>query len=571
MEQIKKAVKRNQWRFYTKINYRLEVEARFVMKGIENMLVAQKKKGISANKLTVASIIDQDDHFNGKKVDKAFESLAATATDEDPLLTEVKRGYLDTIEYLKQLDKEKRFFALETVNFFKGKLSIGKFVELLLLRKSTETLKFAAYQLIHHFTQFSYIIDDFNQSHVEKRELVLIRNFREELARSLFQLFSDQWQIDLQKQQGRKRLSCVQILRDLVDEEGEDKIKKKIRNDDREIIRSIADYLLALQKDQSLPVLGKARYKYYISFLGNLTEARQAPLNKIILGCLLQNRQYSPPASIIKILEHNDITEKTLRTFMAYLFNLTPSVLDKTIQRIGSIFETIEGGLGKPDYLRNIQYLSEEYGVPRQIEEIFLDLVRTGLLDLNVSTISGLHEIISSINVKNNQKKGQVIKDLFIPGNVSPGVKADQIETVEDLLLISDDDLTNILGAFIGLFGPESILILMLQKLPQELKAKIINSFSPANAKDVYSRLSMCLNCKYLNEHMIHENNRFKDILETLFLSAEDPLFCGYKKRGAENSSCFHEPMISGYQKAFLKQANQYLNDYRINVKAMVQ
>ena len=570
MEKIKQAVKRSQWRFYTKINARLEVEARFVMKSIENMLAVQKKKGASKNNQTISTIIDEDNHFNGKKFEKAFEKLNETSTHEDSLLTDFKKDCIETIEYLKTIDKENRFFSLETVNFFRSKLRIEKFIEILLLRKSTEPLKQAAYKLIHHFTQLCGAIDDFNQTHVEKRELVLIRSFREALGQKLYPLLSDQSQIDLQKKHGGKKQSSVQLLREAIGEESEDSFKKMIRNDDHHIIKTIADYLLFLQRDKLLPVFGKARYKYYISFLGNLAEAKQAPLNKIILGCLLQNRQYSPPADLIKVLESNDITEKTLRLFIAYLFNLTPSVLDKTVQRIGSIFETIEGSMEKPDYLKNIQYLSEEYSVPRQIEEIFLDLVRTGLLDLNDDTIRDLHEIISGLNVRYNQKKGEVLKELFIPGKVRPGKKLDQIVTIEDLLLVSETDLVSIVGSFISLFGPESILILMLQKLPRELKANIISSLSPSNAKNVYSRLSICLNCKYLNEHMIYEQNRFQEILETLFLTGDDPLFCGYTKRGTSKSSCFHEPMISGYQKALLKQANQYLNDYGINVKAMV-
>jgi hypothetical protein len=570
MQQIKKAIKRSQWRFYTKINARLEVEARFVMKGIENMLAVQKRKGFSRRKETIETIIDQDHYLNGKKFDLALEKLDSTPTHESALLGEVKKNCVTAITHLKSTDRDKRFFSLETINFYKSKLAIEKFVEILWLSKKPEALKFAAVRLIHHFIEFCNAIDDFNQTHVEKGELVLIRHFRDELGRRLYSIISKQSQEYLQNKHQKGSEHCVQLLREAVFDESEGRLKNMLRNEGEEIIEAIADYLVFLQSDKLLPILGKARYKYYISFLGNMVDAKQAPLNKIIAGCLLQNRQYSPPTEIVQILETNDITEQTLRSITAYLFNLTPSTLDKTIQRIGSIFETIEGNMGKPDYLKNIHYLSEEMSVPRHIEKIFLDAVRTGLLDLNVGAIRELHETISGVNVRYNQKKGDVIKDLFIPANIITDKKVDQIESVEDLLLITESDLSSIVGSFMSLFGPESILIFMLQKVPQELKKKIISSLSPVSAKMVYTRLSMCLNCRYLNEHMIFEKDQFKETLETLFLSGEDPLFCGYKYRGSANSSCFHEPSISGYQKAFFKQANQYLNDFGINVTMMI-
>ena len=568
MKDIKQAVKRNQWRFYTKINARLSVEARFVMKSIENMLAAQKKKGVSKNRETIATIIDQDKYSTRKKLDQAWNKLVITIEDA-AILADVKRSCSETIEGLRKRNKEDRFFSLETVDFYKGELSIARFIEMLQLGKTTNTLNYTAYRLIDDFTRYCRAIDDFNRTHADKEELALIRSFRYELGKRLYGLLSKQSQTDLQNQYGKSPRQCVQLLRDAISQDNEVRFQKMIDNDDQRVLRVIADYLMFWQGDKRLPVFGKARYKYFISFLGNLVEAGQAPLNKIIAGCLLRNRQYSPPEKVMNILERNDITEKTLRIIMTYLFRLTPSVLDITIQRIGAIFETIEGDMGRPDYLMNIQYLSEEMSVPRQVEKIFLDLVRTGLLDLNIVKIRELHEKITGINVGYSQKKGEVIKDLFNRGKANATQRVDQIESNEEVLLVADSHFTHIVGLFMSLFGPESIPILMLQEMPRELKEKIIGSLSPTSARKVYTALSMCLNCRYLNEHMIYEKSRFKETLETLFLSSEEPLFCGLSA-GSNRSDCLHDPAISGYQKAFLKQVNQYLNDAGVKVNGMV-
>ena len=206
MEQIKKAIKRNQWRFYTKINARLEVEARFVMKGIENMLASQKEKRSSGNKETIDAIIDQDTYLNGKKLDQALEKLNGTSVHENALLGELKMSCVSAIENLKSTDKEKLFFSLESVNFYKSKLAIEKFIEILWLSKNSEALKYAAVRLIHHFIQFCNAIDDFNQTHVEKGELVLIRTFRYELGKRLYELLSKQSQDYLQNKHQKNHI-----------------------------------------------------------------------------------------------------------------------------------------------------------------------------------------------------------------------------------------------------------------------------------------------------------------------------------------------------------------------------
>ncbi|MBU2510417.1 hypothetical protein KJ966_03735 [bacterium] len=301
---------------------------------------------------TLEEHIDYSPILTDKDVDVFFEKNQEFQVAAE-VVEEVHRALKNMQESVNHLSAKKRFFILETVNFFRNQISIGKLIPALLILEGEDQKKAICEFILPTFLSINKNVEllvaddklfDPKTLHIERG---LLYTFISDLAKTLIGLFKDDFVSGLGDINSPIEFFLTAF------EPGTFRIKSNINTessfiyqeiiDEESVVRKITlDFVTMIQSHSSLYNYAVKRHLYYKSFLHGLTkpgrfkEMDPIDVSRILAGCLVANKQLRPEDELIdSMIDEELFQEKTTLLAKKQFFDrLTPTTIHKLIVRM---------------------------------------------------------------------------------------------------------------------------------------------------------------------------------------------------------------------------------------------
>jgi len=282
---------------------------------------------------TIDQFIAQTPSLPKKIVDRFFitdKSLHISAE----IFGETRRSLHEVREILNGFSREKRFFILETVDFFRNPTYIDKVLPALLNPAETDQKKEMLEFVYHTFRTLNKNIETIisNPTLIEKESIHIERgglySFSSDIARLIIRFFDQQF-----IKQYSHFSSDIAIITEIFKKSPDALIPNLIDNESK--LRQLTlSFISSIQTHDFLLLYAQKRHAYYKLFLKNIAVKYEIKglepiqINQILAGCLLRNPQLAPGDSLITRLtteEHlkNSQTEKEYGRFVDQLIPST--------------------------------------------------------------------------------------------------------------------------------------------------------------------------------------------------------------------------------------------------------
>ena len=300
---------------------------------------------------SLKEIINRSPLLPDKAIDLFFES---EKTYEVPAETaeEVRTALKGMQETINQMAPEKRFFILETINFFSSKISLGKLIPALLLLKGDDQKKAICqiafptfFSINKNIETLASRIDLFDREklHMELGGLYTIVS---DVSRTLIRLFKKNI-VD----NATKNMSTVEFLLTAFnpvsfqfnsDAKTESEyVFEEMIDDETELRKIVLDFVVVIQSHEALYNYSFMRFKYYKRFLDSLTDEGRfqgidpIDISKILAGCLVANEQLRPDDALIdQMLDQDKFdSQETIKIRRAFIDQLAPGNIYRLISR----------------------------------------------------------------------------------------------------------------------------------------------------------------------------------------------------------------------------------------------
>ncbi len=288
--------------------------------------------------------------------DEAVELLFADgqgAGVSEEVISQVFDSLKDMQGNINALDSRRRFYILETINFFSSKIGIGKLIPALITlggedqRKAISEFVFPTFFSIQKNVETLVACDeifDTKSVHIDRGGLYV---FISDISRIAIRLFKK----DFLKQvaAGVPTLAFMSTAFDPTSFKFNEKFKaegefayQEMIDDEDKIREIVLDFIVAIQSHESLYTYSLKRDQFYKNFLAGLTKEDRfkgvdpIDVSKILAGCLIANEQFQPPDGLIdrmidkKTFDADD-TQAMCRQFID---NLSPSIIYRMIGRL---------------------------------------------------------------------------------------------------------------------------------------------------------------------------------------------------------------------------------------------
>ncbi len=337
---------------------------------------------------TLEELINNSPTLTDKDVEVFFQ-----ANQEFQVSAEVVEEVHQVLKKMQQrvnhLPPKKRFFILETVNFFSSQISIGKLIPALLIMNGEDQKKAICEFILPTFLNINKNVEllvadnklfDPKTLHIERG---LLYTFVSDLAKTLIGLFKD----DFISRLGDINSPIEFFLTAF--EPGSYKIKSNIDSestyiyeeivDEESVIRKITlDFVSMIQSHSSLYNYAIKRHVYYKSFLYGLTkpgkfkDIDQIDVSRILAGCLVANGQLKPDDELIESMIDEELFQKksTLLAKKRFVDSLSPTTILKLISRMKASLQ----------HLSRVDFSEEFQEIQRMSVKTILKTIWSGII-----------------------------------------------------------------------------------------------------------------------------------------------------------------------------------------------
>ncbi len=312
---------------------------------------------------------------------------------------------------VNKLPSIRRFFILETINFFSSKISLGKLIPALLILDGDDQKKAICEFTIPTFLSINKNVETLvNDSRLfTKKNLHVDRGglytFVADLAKTLIRLFKD----DFLEQFGEFS-SPVEFFQSAFNP-NTFRLKSSVKSDseyvyqemiaEAPLIRQVTlDFVSIIQSHDALFNYSRKRHTFYKLFLLGLTgqgrfkDVDPIDISRILAGCLMANDQLRPDNDLIDdmIDEKTFALKSTTAAKKEFINQLSPTTVHKLISRMKVSLQHISKSNFSEEF-QEVQRLS----VINILKNIWIGFIR--LIDKGIITVT------EPINVIINQIK----------------------------------------------------------------------------------------------------------------------------------------------------------------------
>jgi len=407
---------------------------------IDRFLDRQSKIGIdldrrhSRENKTLKDLVQTSEALSNDIVEVFFDG-AHKALLEDRAVDDINTVLHGVVEKVNNFPLIKRFFILNTMNFFSSKISIGKLVPALLVMSGNDQKKiiwefiYPTFLTINNNVETLVSTDDIfdkKDIHIERGSLYL---FGADIAKVIVNLFKPEYLIKL----GSVRSTIEQIMLVIKHDKKANPAFINIIDDQQIISKIVLEFIDTIQTHDTLFDYSLKRHEFYKLFLLKLTARDRFKnldpfqISKILAGCIITNNQLRPDTVLIQaMLSDSDYGSKsTVLAKKAFLNHISPSNI---YTLIGQVLVQIQ--------LISKENLSEEFiAVQKMSVKTILKKIWTNVTDVLESSIVSASEPISSIFSQltntfktfqlSEKKKSQKVAKRKI-GQKKSGYQADQ-------------------------------------------------------------------------------------------------------------------------------------------------
>jgi hypothetical protein len=262
--------------------------------------------------------------------------------------------------YLNSLHPRRRFFILETINFFSSKIGINKLMPALLSLTGEDQRKAVCEFVFPTFVSILKNVETLiendrifepERAHIERGELYVLVN---DIARLLVKLFNKDFlkaaMTEMSSVEFITAIAYPNYYRDTVPFiQGQEQPYQMMINDEAEIRRIVLKFVIAIQAHENLYTYSLKRYEYYKQFIVGLTaedrfkEVDAADVSKILAGCLMANEQIKPDDELIERLIDSDRFDnvETVKALQSFVDQLSPGNIYRLISRLRVSLQTL--------------------------------------------------------------------------------------------------------------------------------------------------------------------------------------------------------------------------------------
>ena len=308
-------------------------------KNVDQFLTDQKSNQKKIKReLSLDQLIKLDRKLPESVVDVFFAKEHKALLDES-LVEEISEALHDMRETVNDFPSQKRFFILETMNFFSSQISIGKLIPALLVLTGDDQKKVIwefikpTFLSINNNVEILVSTDDIfdkRNIHIERGNLYL---FVSDIAKIIVKIFKKAF---IKKFPNAR--SSIELLLNIIKWEasiqktGDGQIILKTITDDEDLLRNIIlEFVRTIQSHEALFDYSIKRHSYYKFVLKRLLKpdrfkgVPEFEVSRVIAGCLLTNRQIRPDDVLIEAMVNEE-------TFMS---PTTQDARDKFYEQLG--------------------------------------------------------------------------------------------------------------------------------------------------------------------------------------------------------------------------------------------
>ncbi|MFH2132532.1 MAG: hypothetical protein ABIK68_19300 [bacterium] len=315
----------------------------------EELLRENKRRNLS-----LEDVIQRSPPLSDEAVDLLFGDDQQSGV-QAAVIDEV-RDALQTMQgKINKLDQKKRFFILETINFFSSKIGIGKLIPALIILSGEDQKKAICEFIFPTFLSVQKNIEtlvacdeifDAKTLHIDRGGLY---SFVSDIARIVIRLFKEPF---IARACGDHDHGTLGFLTSAFDNtsfrfndefRGESEfIYQEMIDDDDRLRATVLEFIVAIQSHESLYTYAIKRDQYYKHFLSGLTAENRfkdvdpIDISKILAGCLLANEQLQPSGELIERMIDKALfnADDTLDLRRQFIENLSPSIIFRLIGRL---------------------------------------------------------------------------------------------------------------------------------------------------------------------------------------------------------------------------------------------
>ncbi|PCI29029.1 MAG: hypothetical protein COB67_05015 [SAR324 cluster bacterium] len=316
-------------------------------KAKEQKLIIEKKR----RDFTLETMIANAPKLSSKAVDVFFEKSDEALVSPE-IVAEIRSSMHQMRETINSMPNQKRFYILETMNFFSSQISIGKLIPALLMLSGNDQKK-----LIWEFSKPTFASINTNVEilvsteeifspksiHLDRGSLYL---FVSDVAKVLVRLFDQSF-----LEQFSESRSPVELMLQIIEfsEKNVEQIYSNILDDPYELQKVILDFVSTIQSHNALYDYSLKRNEYYKLFIDQLTKPERfrgiAPedVSKILAGCLITNQQCQVEEALLEAMTSDTLysAPATIQARRQFVDGLAPSVVYRLINRFMSNFQQL--------------------------------------------------------------------------------------------------------------------------------------------------------------------------------------------------------------------------------------
>ncbi len=311
------------------------------------LLQKKKRRNLSLEELIQRSPVLQDD-----AVEVLFGDGQPDEISED-VTSEVFGALKEMQNKINKLDPKRRFFILETINFFSSKIGINKLIPALISLSGEDQKRaisefvfptlFSIQKNIETLVACDDIFDE-KSVHIVRSGLYLLIS---DISRIVFRLFKNEF---ISRISGDyTALAFLSTGFDPVSFKFNKKLKgesefvyQEMIDDEDRVREIVLEFIVAIQSHESLYSYAVKRSDYYKQFLAGLTrkdrfkDVDPIDISKILAGCFMANEQLQPPDELIAKMINNTAfnADETLEMQLQFIDKLSPSIIFRLLGRL---------------------------------------------------------------------------------------------------------------------------------------------------------------------------------------------------------------------------------------------
>ncbi|MBT4290731.1 MAG: hypothetical protein HOD92_25675 [Deltaproteobacteria bacterium] len=369
---------------------------------IESFLDRQNKIGIDLDKRharenkTLKDLVQTSEPLS-KDIVEVFFDGAHQALLNDRAVDEINTVLHGILEKVNDFPLIKRFFILNTMNFFSSKISIGKLVPALMVMSGNDQKRiiwefvYPTFLTINNNVETLVSTDDIfdkKDLHIERGSLYL---FGADIAKVIVNLFKPEYLNKL----GSVRSVIEQIMLVIKHDKKANPAFKNIVDDQQCISKIVLKFIDTIQTHDTLFDYSLKRHEFYKLFLLKLTtkdrfkKLNPFQISKILAGCIVTNNQLRPDTALIQAMlsEKEHGLKNTFLAKKTFFNQISPSNI---YTLIGQVLVQIQ--------LISKENLSEEFiEVQKMSVKTILKKIWTNVTDVLESGTASASDPVSNL------------------------------------------------------------------------------------------------------------------------------------------------------------------------------